>query len=93
MLGLKENVKWRNNISGKNDTEIEKVVQLQVKDLIFVIVKFRAEKMSCTFLMHQTREIRKILCTRAIGSNTLKRKEFKVFISLNETRQACFANS
>ena len=53
MLCLKENVLWRNNNSVKKDTEIEKVVLLQMKGMIQITVKFRAEKILCTFLMHQ----------------------------------------
>ena len=45
---IKENVQWRSNISFKKDTE--KVVLLQVKNLIQIIFKFRDEKILCTFL-------------------------------------------
>ena len=40
---------WRNNISLKKETE--KIVFLQVKGLIQIIVKFRTEKYLCTFLL------------------------------------------
>ena len=40
---------WKNNISFKKDTEIEKVVLLQVKDLIQLIVKFGLKKFCARF--------------------------------------------
>ena len=43
---------WRNNISFKKETE--KIVLLQMKDLIQIIVKFRAVKYLCTFLSSNT---------------------------------------
>ena len=47
-VSLKENIKLRNGISFRKDTE--KTVLLQVKLLIEIIVKFRAEKNLCTFV-------------------------------------------
>ena len=87
---------WRNNISFKKETE--KIVLLQVKGLIQIIVKFRTEKYLCTFLSsntnillvgtHQLNIVHQILC-----SSTLKRNELKVYISLKESKLACFTNS
>ena len=73
---FKEDFLWRNNISFKKDTE--KIVLLQVKGLIQIIVKLRAEKSLCTFLSstkhpfeeHGMLRIKTIVC-----SNTLKRNE------------------
>ena len=48
---------WRNSISFKKETE--KIVLLQVKGLIQIILKFRTEKYLCTFLSSNT-----ILCTK-----------------------------
>ena len=45
---------WRNNISFKK--EIEKIVSLQVKGLIKIIVKFKNEKYLCMFLSSNTNE-------------------------------------
>ena len=45
---------WRNNISFKK--EIEKIVSLQVKGLIQIIVKFKNEKYLCMFLSSNTNE-------------------------------------
>ena len=47
LVCLKQNSKWRNNISFKKDTE--KFVLLQ--GLIKIIVRFRAEKILCTFFV------------------------------------------
>ena len=44
---LKEKVEWRNNISLKKG---EGCVIIQGKGLIKIIVKFKAEKISCTFV-------------------------------------------
>ena len=43
---------WRNNISFKKKTE--KIVLLQVKGLIQIIVKFRTDKYLCMFLSSNT---------------------------------------
>ena len=58
---------WRNNISFKKETE--KIVLLQMKDLIQIIVKLRA-KILCTFLSsnanilegHKLNIVHQILC-------------------------------
>ena len=46
---FKKNVQRRNNISFKKDTEIEKVVLLQVKNVIQIIIKFRDQKICAHF--------------------------------------------
>ena len=46
---FKKNVQQRNNISFKKDTEIEKVVLLQVKNVIQIIIKFRDQKICAHF--------------------------------------------
>ena len=43
---------WRNKILFKKETE--KIVLLQMKGLIQIIVKFRTEKYLCTFLSSNT---------------------------------------
>ena len=48
---FKENVYWWNNMSFKKETE--KIVLLQVKGLIHIIVKFRTKK-NCVFLSSPT---------------------------------------
>ena len=90
---------WRNNISFKKETE--NIVLLQVKGLIQIIVKFRTEKniCACFYHRHQTQTswmwwgTHKILCTKYCVAVTLKRKELTVYISLKESKLACFTNS
>ena len=90
---------WRNNISFKKATE--KIVLLQLKGLIQIIVKFRTEKniCACFYHPHQTQTswmwwgTHKILCTKYCIAVTLKRKELIVYISLKESKLACFTNS
>ena len=70
-----------------------KIMFLQVKGLIKVIVKFRVEKIlyalkSNILLMGMKYCVWKRLC-----SNTLKRTKLKVYISLKGNKLACFANS
>ena len=61
MIVLKK--RWRNSNSFKKETE--KIVLLQVKDLIQIILKFRTEKYLCTFLSSNT-----ILCTKYCVAGT-----------------------
>ena len=61
MIVLKKT--WRNSNSFKKETE--KIVLLQVKDLIQIILKFRTEKYLCTFLSSNT-----ILCTKYCVAGT-----------------------
>ena len=62
---FKENVQWKNNISFKNDTE-KIVLILQMKDLMQIFLKFRAEKILCRFLLSTKHpfEGHEILCTK-----------------------------
>ena len=67
------------------------VVLLQVKSLIKIIVKFRAELVLCTFASftkHAFEGRKQRLC-----SSTLKRNKLKGYISLKGNKLACFANS
>ena len=61
---FKENVQWK-NISFKNDTE-KIVLILQMKDLMQICLKFRAEKILCRFLLSTKHpfEGHEILCTK-----------------------------
>ena len=80
---FKENIKWRNNISFKKDSE--KIVLLQVKVLTKIFVKLRTEKILCIFLSSSKYWAPKRLC-----NNTLKRNELKVYISLKENKLKFF---
>ena len=92
---------WRNNISFKKETE--KIMLLQLKGLIQIIVKFRTEKNICAHFCHphQTQTsswmswgTRQILCTKyCVACSSLKTTELIVYISLKESKLACFTNS
>ena len=76
--------------------DIEKVVTLQVKDLMQIIAKLRAKKVVCTFLSHTKHHFH---CTKyhapktMLCSNTLKRNKLKVYFSLEDNKLVTFANS
>ena len=83
---LKENVQ-QINISFKNYTE--NVVLLQVKSLIQIIVKLRADKIVCMFLScikHPFLWSKKYRTRKRLCGNTLK-----VYFSLKGNKFTCFA--
>ena len=83
------------NTSFKKKTE--KIVSLQVKALIQIIVKIKTEKKLCSFLSctrHPLWEGHKILpWGTKLWSNSLKRNKLKVYIFLKDNKLAWFTNS
>ena len=55
---------------------MEKVVLSQLKGLKQIIVKFRAEQILCTFLIHQSSFLgmHKMLCTKKTTTTTTKER-------------------
>ena len=75
--------------------ETEKIVLLQVKSLIQIIIKFRTGKISVhVSIIHQTsfwaarKIVHQISC-----SNNLKRNKLKIYGSLKENKLSCFTSS
>ena len=66
-----------------------------MKDLIEILVKFRAEQFFTRFYQPPNIVLRgaKYRAPKRLCSNTLKRIELKVYISLNENKLTCFINS
>ena len=67
----------------------------QLKGLKQITVKFRAEQIFCTFLIHQSSFLgmHKMLCTKKQQQQQQQQKnELKVFISLKENKLAYFPN-
>ena len=84
-LGSKVKYLNKNNTWFKKDTE--EIVLLPLKGLIQIIVKFKVEKILFTFLLstkHPFLRGTKYHAPKRLYSNTLKRNELKVYISLKE---------
>ena len=78
---FKEDVKWRNNISLKKDTE--KIVLLKVKGLIH-IVKFKSKKkLHISIIRHQS-PFRAVAPNIAIGLGT------KYFVAIKERIESLY---
>ena len=96
LLGQPVSVLSRKNTSFKKDTE--KVVLLLVKDLIQIIVKFRAKKLLCMFLSCTKYPIEghKILCMKTVSYAHLKMErlisgtQFGSWFLKKASRSACF---
>ena len=75
---------------------LKKIVLLQVKSLIQIIVKFRTEKkIVLIFIIHHQPSIekgKKAIEHQFLCSNTMKTNELKVYISLQENKLVCFTN-
>ena len=78
--------------------ETEKIVLLQMKGLIQIIVKFRTEKNECIHFYNPPEILLKgpqyiFIGHKVLCSNTLKKNELEVYISPKGNKLACFTNN